>query len=592
MLHCPQCGRTYAGGEAACPLDGSPLRADSTVAAYVPLDPLVGQVLDDKYRLDERLGEGGMGTVYRAAHLLIDRPVAVKVLHQRFVEDEAAQQRFRREARAAGRLRHPNAVAVTDFGQTADGRAYIVMELLEGRTLREVLTADAPLPFARAVALACQAAAAVEAAHESGVIHRDLKPGNIFVAERRDSPPLVKVLDFGIAKLAADSSDDSDSRNLTQTGVMIGTPRYMSPEQCDGEGLTPASDVYSLGILLYEMLTGVAPFNGPTPLAVALQHSAKPPRPPRELVPAIPAELERVVLHALAKRPGERPADAGEFRRELGATARLLGIENASAASPHDASGSALDTSAFDTSALDALAAPHDGRVAADDRVASADGRAFASRDDAAASANGDGKEPSARVVIDLEELRERRRAQSSVAGRASGEADAGGVPNETTLLADTSERARLAARGANARPEAPTASAGRGAAVFARPRAFTRIQVLLKKRRPALFYWLSQPPVLIATVLALLVLGVAVAGVVKSRRAGGQAAAAPAENSEAAAAPTPTPEASPSPSPTAEQEDNRNAGRRAARSRRPARRQPQGNPVKRALKKVFRNPF
>src|SRR5207237_5739869 len=246
MLQCPICGRRYAAGVGTCPDDGTPLQADVTVADYIPTDPLVGRVLDDKYRLDARLGEGGMGTVYRATHLLIDRPVAIKVLNMRFVEDEAAQARFRREARAAGRLRHQNAVAVTDFGQTTDGLVYIVMELLEGRSLREVLMLEAPLDVARAVSLMLQTAAAVAAAHEAGIIHRDLKPGNIFVVQRRHAPPVVKVLDFGIAKLATDA-EGREVKNITQTGVMIGTPRYMSPEQCDGAELTPSSDVYSLG---------------------------------------------------------------------------------------------------------------------------------------------------------------------------------------------------------------------------------------------------------------------------------------------------------------------------------------------------------
>jgi tRNA A-37 threonylcarbamoyl transferase component Bud32 len=326
MLHCPTCGRLFETGVRTCPHDGAILRADSTIAAPALADPLAGRVLDEKYRLDSRLGEGGMGTVYRATHLLIDRPVAVKVLHQRFVEDEAAQERFRREARAAGRLRHTNAVTVTDFGRTPDGCVYIVMELLEGRNLRELLAFESPLESGRAVALMSQVAAAVEAAHESGVIHRDLKPANIFIVQPKNAPPLVKVLDFGIAKLAADSGADSEQNALTLTGVMIGTPRYMSPEQCDGAHLTPAADVYSLGIILYEMLTGETPFNGASPLAVALQHSSKPPRRPTELVANIPLKLERVVLHALEKNPLNRPADAGAFRLELLEAAKLAGI--------------------------------------------------------------------------------------------------------------------------------------------------------------------------------------------------------------------------------------------------------------------------
>jgi serine/threonine-protein kinase len=330
MLHCPTCGRDYADEVKVCPEDGDALQADSTVAAEIPVDPLIGRAFDGKYRLDERLGQGGMGTVYRATHLLIDRPVAVKVLNPRLVEDEEAQERFRREARAAGRLQHMNAVAVTDFGRTDDGFVYIVMELLLGRSLREVLAREAPLDPARAVSIMLQTSAAVSAAHEAGIIHRDLKPGNIFVVQRKHAPPIIKVLDFGIAKLAADALDeDDDPQTLTQVGVMIGTPRYMSPEQCDSRRLTPASDVYSLGIILYELLTGTTPFTGSTPLAVAMKHSTEMPRPPRDFLASIPVELEELVLHALEKRPEDRPADAGEFRQELYGIAERLGLEHA-----------------------------------------------------------------------------------------------------------------------------------------------------------------------------------------------------------------------------------------------------------------------
>jgi serine/threonine-protein kinase len=375
-----------------CPADETPLRADATIAdgAHMhdaPADPLVGRVLDEKYRLDARLGEGGMGTVYRATHLLIDRPVAVKVLTHHFVEDEAAQARFRREARAAGRLQHPNVAAVTDFGQTADGLVYIVMELLEGRSLRELLTTEAPLDVARAASLMLQVAAAVGAAHEAGVIHRDLKPGNIFIVQRHSLPPVVKVLDFGIAKLAADATEEFETHALTQTGVMIGTPRYMSPEQCDGARLTPASDVYSLGIIFYEMLTDETPFNGATPLAVAVQHSSKPPRRPRELRPAIPNALEDLTLRALAKDPAARPADAGAFRRELYETVQRLGLEHAAE---------------FSAPTSDML------RAAGTET-------------------------PSGRLVLDLERLREQRAAR----------------PRDTTVLADTGGASQRAAAGA-----------------------------------------------------------------------------------------------------------------------------------------------
>jgi serine/threonine-protein kinase len=329
MLQCPRCYRQFPDDVHVCSFDLTPLQADVTIAD-APLDPLIGKTFDGKYRLDELLGGGGMGTVYRATHLLIERPVALKVLSQRFVGDETAQQRFRREARAAGRMQHPNAVTVTDFGATTDGYLYIVMELLQGRTLRDLLAREGPLDPARAVSIILQAAAAVGAGHAAGLIHRDLKPANVFVEQRPNMPATVKVLDFGVAKFAVEEQADEDFNTLTQVGAVIGTPRYMSPEQCSGSGaVTPASDVYSLGTILYEMLTGQTPFAGETALAVAFRQVSEPPTPPREIISSIPEELEAVVLRALAKKAGERPANANEFRSELHEVATALGFEHA-----------------------------------------------------------------------------------------------------------------------------------------------------------------------------------------------------------------------------------------------------------------------
>ncbi len=290
-------------------------------------DPFVGRTLDEKYCVEERLGAGGMGAVYRARHLLMDRPVAIKVLHQRLVEDEAARVRFQIEARAAVLLQHSNAVSVTDFGQTSEGCVYIVMELLEGRTLREILSREAPIETARAVSIMLQVSDAVAAAHEAGIIHRDLKPSNILVTQSADQPAVVKVLDFGIAKLGADKLDD-DATILDQRSSVIGTPRYMAPEQSNGFELTPAADVYSLGVILYEMLTGMAPFTGSTPAEIAQKHTNDSPHPPRAIVAAIPEDVERVVLHALEKQSSHRSANAAEFRRELLETAERLGLEH------------------------------------------------------------------------------------------------------------------------------------------------------------------------------------------------------------------------------------------------------------------------
>jgi serine/threonine-protein kinase len=289
-------------------------------------DPFVGRTLDEKYCVEERLGEGGMGAVYRARHLSMDRPVAIKVLHQRLSEDEAARLRFQIEARAAVHLHHSNAVSVTDFGQTSEGCVYIVMELLEGRTLREILSREAPIETARAISMMLQASDAVAAAHEAGIIHRDLKPSNILLTQSADQPAVVKVLDFGIAKFAPD--DDEEATTLAQTNSVIGTPRYMSPEQHNGNELTPAADVYSLGVILYEMLTGMVPFSGANPAEIAQKHANNPPHSPREIVAAIPEDVERIVLHALEKEPADRPANAAEFRRELFETAERLGLEH------------------------------------------------------------------------------------------------------------------------------------------------------------------------------------------------------------------------------------------------------------------------
>ena len=291
-------------------------------------DLLIGQTLDEKYRIEQRLSGGGMGEVYRARHLQMDRPVAIKVLQERLLADEAARIRFQREARAAVRLQHQNAVSVTDFGETADGYVYLVMELLEGPTLREILRKEAPIETARAISIMLQAAAAVAAAHEAGIIHRDLKPSNILVTQSSDVPAMVKVLDFGVAKLAADKLDDDEGAiTLRHAGALIGTPRYMAPEQYNGHDLTPAADVYSLGVILYEMLTGMAPFTGSNPTEIAAKHVSDPPQPPRNIVAAIPEDVERVVLHALEKAPEDRPPNADEFRRELLETAERLGLE-------------------------------------------------------------------------------------------------------------------------------------------------------------------------------------------------------------------------------------------------------------------------
>lgn len=281
-------------------------------------DALPGTVLDGKYRLDEKIGSGGFGAVYRSTHIALDRTVAVKVLRPSPGNDTPeALARFRQEAVSTTRLNHPNAVTVTDFGVSSAGIAYLVMELLVGQTLKELLGEDCVLPIGRCVELLVPVAEALAAAHDAGIVHRDIKPDNVFI-HRTDDGERVKVLDFGIAKLVGEGSG-SEVQGITETGVILGTPDYMSPERLTGAPVDGRADVYSIGVLLYRMLVGQLPFHiekGASPYAVALKLMIESPRPLREAAPDLPEAVERVILRSLAKNPEERPT-AIEFAREL-----------------------------------------------------------------------------------------------------------------------------------------------------------------------------------------------------------------------------------------------------------------------------------
>jgi serine/threonine protein kinase len=252
-----------------------------------------------------------MGTVYRARRLLIGDTAAVKVLHPEQMADATAVERFRREAQTAAKLKHPNVVTVYDFGVSKDGLAYLVMELVEGESLGRLIEQQGTLPEAMAAEIIRQVCAAMDEAHRQGVVHRDIKPDNILVQMTPDEIH-VKVLDFGIAAVR-----DITASRLTRTGSIVGTPYYMSPEQCQGEELDGRSDIYGLGIVLFEMLTGVLPFNSPTPTAVVVQQVNQAPPPLRSLNANISPSVEAVVLHALEKRREARPQTAGDLAREL-----------------------------------------------------------------------------------------------------------------------------------------------------------------------------------------------------------------------------------------------------------------------------------
>jgi serine/threonine protein kinase/formylglycine-generating enzyme required for sulfatase activity len=276
-----------------------------------------GRLLGGRYKLEQCIGSGGMGEIYRARRTHIGDTVAVKVLRADVVEDEKSRQRFYREARAAAMLHHPNAVVIHDFGEDADGTAYIVMELLLGRSLRQVLIQDGPIGALRVYGIIRQASAALDAGHRNGIVHRDIKPDNIILLDSNDAADHVKILDFGIAKVLDNKTLDTHSleQRLTNVGSVIGTPHYMAPEQCQGEEADSRSDIYSLGVVLYELLTGVAPFLAKTPTGVAIKHVTEKPRPLREINPSVPESVERVVLQALEKDPNARPQTALELAR-------------------------------------------------------------------------------------------------------------------------------------------------------------------------------------------------------------------------------------------------------------------------------------
>jgi serine/threonine-protein kinase len=262
-----------------------------------------GTVIDSRYRVLGKLGAGGMADVYCAEDTHLGRKVALKLLHARFAQDQEFVERFRREASSAAGLQHPNVVGVYDRGEF-DGTYYIAMEYCEGRTLKDIVARTALDP-ARAIAITKQMLVATRFAHRRNVIHRDLKPQNVIL----DDEDNVKVTDFGIARAGAS--------DITEVGVIMGTAQYLSPEQAQGRPVTEASDLYSIGVVLFEMLTGKAPFDGDSAVAVALKHVNQPAPSPRESVPAVPPELEAVVLTALAKDPAQRYGDADSFIKDL-----------------------------------------------------------------------------------------------------------------------------------------------------------------------------------------------------------------------------------------------------------------------------------
>jgi serine/threonine protein kinase len=290
---CPRCDARFRGDIVTCPIDGTALRE--------PADPFVGRTIGGRYLIEEELGSGGMGSVYRARHQIIGRDVALKFLEPALVRNERQRKRFLGEARAANQINHEHIIDITDFGETEDGLVYMVMEYLEGRPLSEEIE-KGPLPPRRALRIATQIALGLARAHELGVVHRDIKPANIYLVRRKADPDYVKILDFGVARIEHDM-------RITGQGTIVGTPEYIAPEQIHTATALPSADLYSLGCVLFEMLTGRLPFEGKTTILL-VKHLNDPPPKPSGLQPSIPIGVDQLVLRLMQKEPRQRFRDA------------------------------------------------------------------------------------------------------------------------------------------------------------------------------------------------------------------------------------------------------------------------------------------
>jgi serine/threonine-protein kinase len=327
MRKCPQCGEQYEGVTRFCTRDGqnlldvieqTPASIDETVVKRTSSeeDPMIGRVIAGRYRLIEKLGQGGMGAVYKGQHVKINRLTAIKVLTSELVSNQEFIARFQREAEMASQIDHPNAVAIYDFGEAEDGLIYIAMEFVNGKPLSAILKKDGTLALDRVVRIAKQAAEALGAAHGLGIIHRDFKPDNIMICDKPGRPDWVEVVDFGIAKRAV---SDTQQTGLTQVGFVLGTPLYMSPEQVMGEDLDPRSDLYSLALVVYEMLTCALPFSGATTQSQMMKRVVEPPMPLTLARPqlTLPRAVEAVILRALSRKPEDRYSSTSEFAEAL-----------------------------------------------------------------------------------------------------------------------------------------------------------------------------------------------------------------------------------------------------------------------------------
>lgn len=324
---CLSCAKEYAAEMVICP-------DDDTLLTPLLVDTLIGTTLADKYEILEKLGSGGMGLVYKARHLFMKRLVAIKLMLPQYASSAIALKRFRQEAQAASHLNHPNILKVYDFGVTPTGLPYLVMDLLEGKSLSEELDRLGRLPINRSLGIFLQTCAALSHAHQKGVIHRDLKPGNIMLIHYEGADDVVQIVDFGMAKIT--EAMDGESSDLTKTGEVFGSPMYMSPEQCMGKELDARSDIYSMGCVMYRSLTGCPAVSGQTAMECFNKHATTMPPHFAEVASdlALPATLEAVIFKALAKEPEERYQSMSELRDALIAEMTAMGLEISTSMQP------------------------------------------------------------------------------------------------------------------------------------------------------------------------------------------------------------------------------------------------------------------
>ena len=318
-MTCPHCGLHNASGARFCGSCGramAPTATGSRTAISEPGPSLIGREIAGRYRMVAKLGEGGMGAVYRAEQMSLRRAVAIKLLRPELSADPSLVRRFNIEAELAAKLSHPNTVNIYDFGQDVDGTLFIAMEYVEGKSLRHVVQAGA-MPLSRLLPIAAQIASSLTHAHMHGIVHRDLKPDNIMLTERGREHDIARVLDFGIAKLRDDTRQTQQA--MTQAGDLIGTPQYMAPEQIRGDAVDGRTDVYALGAMLYELSTGRLPFEGATVMAILSKHLTEVPMVPSVRRPdlGLPPELDALVMSALAKSPADRPPSMENFGESI-----------------------------------------------------------------------------------------------------------------------------------------------------------------------------------------------------------------------------------------------------------------------------------